>query len=90
MNFYEQKGIFIEMKENTYLKKLRIESGYTYQSMADKLEICKAHYWQIEHNNRRLSYDLSKKIARVFSLKPDDIFYNQEMEIVQTINEKEK
>ena len=64
-------------KENVVLKNLRIENGYTYQEMADKLHICKAYYWQIEHNNRRLSYQLAKEIAAIFDLKPDDIFYQE-------------
>ena len=47
-------------KENTTLKNLRVKNGFTYQEMADKLKICKAYYWQIEHNNRRLQYQLAK------------------------------
>lgn len=57
------------------LSKLRIKNNLTYQDMADKLGICKAYYWQIENGNRNLYYDLAKKIAKIFDLKPDDIFY---------------
>lgn len=64
-------------KENVVLKNLRIKHGYTYQDMADKLNVCKAYYWQIEHNNRRLNYKLAKEIASIFKLKPDDIFYDE-------------
>ena len=59
------------------LKELREENNYTYQDMADKIGICKAYYWQLENGNRNLYYDLAKKIAQVFGLKPDDIFYNE-------------
>ncbi len=59
------------------LKTLRVQNGFTYQDMADKLGICKAFYWQIEHQNRRLSYPLAKKIAAIFDLKPDEIFYDE-------------
>jgi putative transcriptional regulator len=62
------------MKENK-LKKLRESKNFTYQQMADKLKISKAFYWQLERNKRRLSYDLAIKIAAIFGLKPDDIFY---------------
>jgi len=62
--------------KNLKLEDLRKKNGYTYQLMADKVGICKAYYWQIEHNNRRLYYDLAKKIAAVFNLKPDDIFFD--------------
>ncbi len=63
-------------KINTKLQKLRIENGYTYQQMAEKVGISKAYYWQLEHNNRRLYYDIAIKIAKIFQLKPDDIFFN--------------
>ena len=41
------------------------------------IKICKAYYWQIEHNNSRLQYQLAKEIAAIFHLKPDDIFYDE-------------
>lgn len=59
------------------LKKLRLEHKYTYQDMADKLKISKAYYWQLENNNRNLYYELAKKIANIFDLKPDDIFFDE-------------
>jgi putative transcriptional regulator len=57
------------------LKELRIQKGLTFDNMAQILGVSKAFYWQIEHKNRRLTYDFAKKIAAVFNLKPDDIFY---------------
>ena len=67
----------MKSKENVVLKSLRIQNGYTYQDMADKLNVCKAFYWQVEHNNRRITYLLAKKIALIFHLRPDDIFYEE-------------
>ena len=64
-------------KENVTLKNLRIKHNYTYQEMANKWNVCKAFYWQIEHNNRWISYQLAKEIAAIFKLKPDDIFYHE-------------
>ena len=64
--------------KNEKLEQLRIEHGYTYQQMADMIGVCKSYYWQLEHNNRRLYYDVAKKIAAIFDLKPDDIFYKPE------------
>lgn len=58
------------------LKKLRIDNNYTYQQIADILNISKTYYWQIENNKRRLNYELAIKISKVFKLKPDDVFYN--------------
>lgn len=68
----------MESRENIVLKTLRIQNGYTYQDMADKLCVCKAFYWQVEHNNRRITYLFAKKIAAIFHLRPDDIFYDEE------------
>jgi len=70
-------GGFMKGKENQRLKSLRIAKGYTYQQMADILNVCKAFYWQIEHNNRRISYQIAKEIAAIFELKPDDIFFDE-------------
>ena len=63
----------VKLKE---LERLRLEHNYSYQQMADMLNISKAYYWQIEHNNRRLFYDLAIKIAKIFNKKPDEIFYD--------------
>ena len=69
----------MEKKSKNYkLEALRLQYGFTYQEMADKVGVCKYYYWQLEHHNRRLYYDVAKKIASIFSLKPDDIFYTQE------------
>lgn len=59
------------------LKSIRQSRGYSCQAMANRLNISKSFYWQIEHNQRRLSYDLALKIAEIFELKPDDIFYDE-------------
>ena len=59
----------------TKLTKLRKEKKYSYEDMAKKLEISKCFYWQIEHKKRRLYYDMAKQIAKIFKVKPDDIFY---------------
>lgn len=58
------------------LEKLRLKYNYSYQQMADMLKISKSYYWQIEHNNRRIYYDLAIKIAKIFHKKPDEIFYD--------------
>jgi len=57
------------------LKKLRGEKGYTCGQMADMLGISKTYYWQIENKKRNLSYRLAIQIAKIFNLRPDDIFY---------------
>ena len=43
--------------------------------MANQLNISKTFYWQLEHEQRRLSYPMAYNIAKIFGLKPDDIFF---------------
>lgn len=57
------------------LIELRKKSMYSQQYMADKLNISKPFYWQIENRQRKLSYSMAIKIADIFKMKPDDIFY---------------
>ena len=59
------------------LKEYRIKHNYSCQEMADKLNMSKSFYWQIENKKRRLSYKIAIKIAEVFKLKPDAIFYEE-------------
>lgn len=59
------------------LRQYRIKHNYSCQYMADKLEISKSFYWQIENGKRRLSYDTAVKIARVFKTKPDALFFEE-------------
>ncbi|MBQ9011809.1 MAG: helix-turn-helix transcriptional regulator [Bacilli bacterium] len=58
------------------LKELRKENKFSCELMAKKLNITKPFYWQIENRKRRLSYDMAIRIAEVFKMKPDDIFYD--------------
>lgn len=57
------------------LREYREKNNYTYQTMADFLNISKTFYWQIENEKRRLSYEMAVRIAAIFNLKPDDLFY---------------
>ena len=65
------------MKILSKLKEQRNKSNYTYLDMANLLNISKPFYWQIENGKRRLTYDMAKKIANIFKLKPDELFYNE-------------
>ena len=59
------------------LKRIRRMHKLTHQDMAEKLKISKAFYWQIENGKRRLSYQMAVKIAKIFNMKPDEIFYEE-------------
>ena len=62
------------------LKSLRKDRKYTTQIMGEKLGISKPFYCQIENGKRRLTYEMAVKIAKIFNLKPDSLFYNDFME----------
>ena len=59
------------------LKSHRIKKNYSCQMMANMLKISKTYYWQLEQNKRRITYDMAIKIAKIFNLKPDDLFYEE-------------
>lgn len=61
---------------NNTLKTIRNKHNYTSLDMAKMLKISKSYYSQIENGRRKLSYDMAIKIANIFNMKPDDIFYN--------------
>ncbi len=65
-----------KVKKLEKLESLRKAHNLTYKEMADKLNMSKAYYWQIENGNRNLYYKVAIKIAKEFNLKPDDIFYD--------------
>ena len=59
------------------LKKIRKINKLTHQDMAEQLKISKAFYWQKKKKKRRLSYLMAIKIAKIFNMKPDEIFYEE-------------
>jgi len=65
------------MKIYQKLFELRTQHGYSYLDMANKLGICKSYYWQIEHREKRIYYEMAVRISAIFHLKPDDIFYDE-------------
>lgn len=64
----------------TKLRKLRNSHGYSCSYMGSKLNITGAYYSQIETGARNLSYNLACKIAAIFKMHPDEIFYDDHME----------
>ena len=59
------------------LRDLRLAKNYSCRDMATYLNMSSSYYWQIENNKSRLYYDIAVKIAAIFNLKPDDIFYDK-------------
>lgn len=59
------------------LKEIRKKHNYTIYDMAKKLDITPSFYSQIENKKRRLFYDTAIKIAQIFNMKPDEIFYTK-------------
>ena len=48
------------------------------EDMGKILGISTAYYWQIENKKRRLFYADAIRIAHIFHLKPDDLFYEND------------
>ena len=61
---------------------MRLKRHYTTGDMAEKLNISKPFYCQIETGRRRLSYDMAIKIAAIFRAKPDKMFYEDHVEMI--------
>ncbi|MCI8545020.1 MAG: helix-turn-helix transcriptional regulator [Bacilli bacterium] len=66
---------------SNHLKELRCLKKYTAKQMSEKLGISKPFYCQLENRTRRLSYSMAIKIAAIFKMKPDAIFYEDYVEI---------
>lgn len=59
------------------LRETRLKHHYTSKYMAEKLHISKPFYSQLENDKRKLTYDMAIKIAKIFNLKPDKLFYEE-------------
>ena len=58
------------------LREVRKKNKYSLEQVAAKVGISKVYIWQIENGKRRLNYSLAIKIAKVFDMKPDELFYD--------------
>lgn len=59
------------------LREKRLQNHYTSRYMAEKLNISKPFYSQLENDKRKLTYDMAIKIAKIFNTKPDKLFYEE-------------
>ena len=71
------------------LKETRYRNHMTAKEVSEKVGISKAFYCQIENGKRRMSYDLAIKIASVFKVKPDHLFYDDMVSIMNKSCEEE-
>lgn len=68
------------------LRDLRIKNNMSLVDVANSIGISKTFYFQIENGQRRLLYENAVKIAKIFSVKPDYLFYD---DTLKNINEKD-
>lgn len=59
------------------LKELRKKKGFTQKQIAEQLNITISFYSQIENKKKRLYYDTAIKIADIFNMRPDQLFYTK-------------
>lgn len=67
----------------TKLKMFRYKFNMTASDVALSVGISKPFYCQLENCKRRLSYDTAIKIADVFGVKPDDLFYDETFDLIK-------
>lgn len=60
----------------TKLQRLRQAAGYTQYTFADKLNISRSHYSQIESGQKNPSLALSIQIKHALGYTEDDLFFN--------------
>lgn len=59
------------------LKAKRKKKGFTQRQMAEQLSITISFYSQLENKKKKLYYDTAIKIADIFNMKPDQLFYTK-------------
>ena len=55
--------------------RLRKARGLTQEDIAKKLKVSKAYLSMIETGKRSLDYEMAIQMARIFDVKPDDVFF---------------
>ena len=69
------RGDFMYSTEK--LKELRKNKGFTQKQIAEKLNITISFYSQLENKKKKLYYDTAIKIADIFNMRPDELFYTK-------------
>lgn len=59
------------------LKELRKKKGFTQKQIAEQLNITISFYSQLENKKKKLYYDTAIKIADIFNMRPDELFYTK-------------
>ena len=60
------------------LKQIRLDKKWTQQFVADKLNITKAAYSNIENGNRNPSLKVALQIQKLFELQIEELLENKE------------
>ena len=59
------------------LRETRLKYNYSSKYMAEQLGISEPYYSQLENKRRNLYYEMAVRIAKIFNLKPDNLFYDE-------------
>ncbi len=68
------------------LREIRLKNHYTAKYMAEKLNISKPFYSQLENDKRKLTYDMAIRIASIFNTKPDKLFYDEHLKKINMVD----
>jgi len=53
---------------------MRLKKKFTQEFMADQLSISQAHYSKLERGSKKLSLEMTLKIAKILEMELKDIF----------------
>jgi transcriptional regulator with XRE-family HTH domain len=81
------KNINVKREENYFLRKLRVERGYSMEKLASILGISTSYLSRLEKGHRRFNTDLLSHLASVFSCHPGD-FLNKNADIISLAKEQ--
>ncbi len=59
------------------IREYRKKAGWTIKEVGEKLGISRAMYGHIENGEKRLSYGVAVKLADLYGVTPDELFYEE-------------
>lgn len=68
------------------LREKRLKNNYSSKYMAKRLNISEPFYSQLENDKRKLTYDMAIKIASIFKIKPDKLFYDEHVKKLNIVD----
>jgi transcriptional regulator with XRE-family HTH domain len=80
------------MSKNLFqtIKELRLRHGFSQEYMAEKLNISRPTYMEIERGNRELTIQEAQKLASIFSMSLQDLLSGKKRNVVVNLEKSKK